>query len=244
VDGTRHLLAAMKQAGVRHIIGLSTFALYDYFRLPAGSVLDENSPLEENLNSRAPYIRAKREQEDMIREQAAANGWHWTILRPGIVFGEERTWFHHLGMQISPARWICLAPDSLLPLTHVSNCAAAIVDALASEAAHGATLNLVDDDPPARGVYMQQLAARSTPRPKISSIPWSVLDHSSAIASWIHRQLFFERIALPDLLQPVSLHARSKPLRYPNERAKRILGWTPMKITADTKALPAPSGRL
>jgi nucleoside-diphosphate-sugar epimerase len=32
---------------------------------------------------------------------------------------------------------------------------------------------------------------------------------------------------VPDLLNPASLNARCKPLRYSNERAKRVLGWAP-----------------
>src|SRR6185503_175467 len=37
VDGTKNLLDAMAAAGVAHIVLISTFALYDYRRIPAGS---------------------------------------------------------------------------------------------------------------------------------------------------------------------------------------------------------------
>lgn len=227
VEGTRNLLEAMDDVGVRHIVGLSTFAIYDYLHLPAGSLLDENSPLEEHFDARAPYIRAKRKQEDLIREQSAAKGWKWTIVRPGIVFGRGRTWFHHLGMQLVPNRWVCLAGDSLLPLTYVESCAAAIVQALEAEAANRATLNIVDDDLPGRRRYMEALALRSAPRPSIASIPWALLESASRAASWTDRVLLFGKAPLPDLLRPASLHARCKPLRYSNQRAKQVLGWKP-----------------
>ena len=32
---------------------------------------------------------------------------------------------------------------------------------------------------------------------------------------------------MPGLLVPARLHARCKPLRYRNDRAKRVLGWSP-----------------
>ncbi len=227
VAGTKHLLAAMREAGVRHIAGLSTFAVYDYMQLPAGSLLDETSPLEEHFDERAPYIRAKREQEDLIREQAVANKWRWTILRPGIVYGRGRTWFHHLGMQLGPGRWVCLAGDSLLPLTHVENCANAIVDAVEKDAANGVTLNIVDDDLPGRRRYMDALAQRTAPRPSIAGVSWGLLDRAARMASWTNRALLFGKAPLPDLLRPASLHERCKPLRYSNERAKQVLGWKP-----------------
>lgn len=227
VDGTRHLLVAMGEAGVRHIVGLSTFALYDYHAMAAGSLLDEDAPLETHFDERGPYILDKREQEDLIRERSGAGGWRWTILRPGIVFGPGRTWFHQLGMQLSPTRWVCLAGDSLLPLSYVENCAEAVVAALESEAANGATLNIVDDDLPQRGLYVRALAARTHPRPKITDVPWALLKRASRTADWTNRSLLFGRAPLPGLLQPASLDARSKPLRYSNERAKHALGWKP-----------------
>jgi len=227
VEGTRHLLVAMKEAGVRQIAGLSTLALYDYIQLPAGSLLDENSPLEEHFEERAPYVLAKRRQEDLIREQAGASRWRWTILRPGIVDGRGRTWFHQLGVQLGPGRWVCMAPDSVLPLTHVENCSHAIVDALEKDTANGVTLNVVDDNLPGRRRYMDALAQRTAPRPGITGISWELLDRASRMASWTNRALLFGKAPLPDLLRRASLHARCKPLRYSNERAKEVLGWTP-----------------
>jgi nucleoside-diphosphate-sugar epimerase len=227
VEGTRHLLAAMGEAGVRHIVGLSTFALYDYHAMAAGSLLDEDAPLETRFDQRGPYILAKREQEDLIRERSGAAGWRWTILRPGIVFGPGRTWFHQLGMQLRPARWVCLADDSLLPLSYVENCAEAVVAALGTEVANGVTLNIVDDDLPERGRYVQALAARTDPRPKITDIPWAWLERAARTAEWTNRALLLGRVPLPGLLQPASLDARSKPLRYSNARARHALGWTP-----------------
>ncbi|MBC7791197.1 MAG: NAD(P)-dependent oxidoreductase [Anaerolineae bacterium] len=226
VEGTRNLLSAMREAEVRHIVGLSTLAVYDYQRIAAGAPLDETSPLEEDFDKRGPYIGAKRQQEELIRRDAISNGWRWTLVRPGIVFGRDRTWFHHLGMQLSATRWICLAKDSVLPITYVENCAEAIVLALDSDAAGGETLNIVDDDLPSRGHYIEELARHTQPTPKILSVPWDLLDAASRSASWVNN-LLGGRAPLPDLLRSPSLHARCKPLYYPNKRAKSVLGWKP-----------------
>ncbi|HWQ03159.1 MAG TPA: NAD(P)-dependent oxidoreductase [Candidatus Nitrosotenuis sp.] len=227
VEGTKNLLAAMQKADVRHIVGLSTFALYDYLELQVDAVLDEYSPLEERFETRAPYVRAKRLQEDLIREQASVRGWKWTIVRPAIVYGRGRTWFHHLGMQLSAVRWVCLAGNALLPLIYVENCAEAIVNAVELQSASGTTLNLVDDDLPTRCRYIAALAQRTQPRPNVSEIPWGLLDSAARTAWWVNKKLLFSKVPLPDLLNPHSLHARCKPLRYSNQRAKEALRWAP-----------------
>ena len=226
VGGTEHLLAAMDAAGVRHIVGLSTFALYDYLRIPAGGTLDERSPLDETFVDRAPYVRAKRAQEDLIREWGRDRRWRFTILRPGLVTGPGREWFHHLGMRLRGNRWICLAGSGTLPLTTVTNCAGAIVRTVESEAANGATLNVVDDHPPTRLDYLQSLAARTRPRPTVHDIPWGVLWPAAAVATAINHGAFRGRLRLPDVLRSASLHARCKPLRYSNAKLKEVLGDT------------------
>jgi nucleoside-diphosphate-sugar epimerase len=168
----------------------------------------------------------KRDQEGIIVAAAAANGGSWTILRPGLVFGPGRTWFHHLGIA-GAGNWVCLAPDSLLPLTYVANCAEAIVLAAESGNADGEILNLVDDDLPTRRDYVERLSERTTPRPRVAALPWSLLDRLSRVAASTDRTLFRGHAPIPDLLRPASLHARCKPLRYTNARAKHVLGWQP-----------------
>ncbi len=227
VQATLHLLSAMDEAGVRQIVGLSTFALYDYLRVPAGTLVNEDTPLEGHFAERAPYVQAKQQQEDLIRRRACDSGWRWTILRPGIVFGRNRVWFHHLGARLGARQWICFAGDSELPLTYVENCAEAIALSLEVPEADGAVLNIVDDALPNRRRYMEELARRLEPRPSILVVPWTVLAVTSAAASWINQTLLLGWPTLPDLIRPGSVHSRSKPLRYSNERAKRVLGWRP-----------------
>src|SRR6185503_16991684 len=227
VDGTKNLLDAMAAAGVAHIVLISTFALYDYRRIPAGSALTEESPLDETPGDRAPYVRVKKAQEEFVREYGRLHGWRVTILRPGLVFGPGRTWFHHLGIAPSPRLWIGLAGRSALPLTHVENCADAIVLAAETPAAAGATLNVVDDNPPERRDYLRTLAQHAAPRPLIGYIPWGLIHLCASVASGTNRVLLRGKAPLPDLLRPASLDPRCKPLSYPNDRAKQVLGWSP-----------------
>lgn len=227
VKGTRNLLCAMTDTKVKKIVGISTLALYDYQQIPSGDSLDENSPLIEKFDPAVPYIEMKRQQEDLIKEHCKLNGLHWTILRPGIVFGPTRTWSYHIGTQLGQRQWVGYAGDSLLPVTYVENCADAIVAAAELENAEDTTVNIVDDNLPQRRKYMEELAKRADPPPTITTISWKILEQASNIADWTNRKLIRESFQLPGLLQPAALHSRCKPLFYSNQSAKQILDWQP-----------------
>ncbi len=227
VEGTTNLLSAMGDAGVRNIVCLSTFAVYDFDALPRDSLLDEDSALEEDFDARSPYVRVKRKQEELVRAVAGGRGWRWTVLRPGVVFGPGRTWFYHLGVRVSDNRWISYAGGGLFPVTYVENCADAVVAALDATAASGATLNVVDDGLPTRRLYLEELARATAQTPTITDVPWEVLDPASRAATWINRRIMLGGGPLPDLLRSKRLSARCKPLAYSNRRAKEALGWRP-----------------
>lgn len=209
VNGMEQMIAAAPHA--RYVL-ISSLAVYDFLSLADNALLDEQTPLQ--TIPAGPYAQTKLAQEDTARRHAA----NCTILRPGIVYGPGRMWFHHLGTKLGANRWICLAPESPLPLTSLENCAAAIVNALD---APPATLNIIDDDPPPRGRYISWLAAQTTPRPTIHTVSWRTLNRISRTGGALGLG------SLHDLFHPPRLAARSKPLRYSNELARQTLNWRP-----------------
>ena len=227
VDGTTHLLSAMGEAGVRKIVLLSTFAVYDYAAIARNTALTEDSPLEEDFDARSPYVWTKRKQEDLVRAVAEGSHWTWTILRPGVVYGPGRTWFYHLGVQPRPNRWVSYAGGALFPVTYVENCADAVVRALTSDGAKGKVLNIVDDGLPTRRLYLETLARLTGRNPTILDVPWDFLSPVSEATTWLDRRVFLRRLPMPDLLKAPRLQARCKPLAYSNEHAKSVLGWEP-----------------
>jgi len=231
VTGTRNLVAAMGAASVKRIVLVSSFAVYDYTALRPGDVLTEDAPLDMDGHARGPYVGAKREQEQIVT--GASSGIQWTILRPGLVFGPGRTWFHHLGMQLSRRAWVSLAGEGLLPLTHVENCASAIVAAIDEPRSTGTTLNVVDDDLPTRRTYLDWLRARQAPKPVVFDVPWSALNGASRSAWMAAHGVLRDLVVPPGLLHPAVLAARCKPLRYDNARLRRVLSWAPAITVKD-----------
>lgn len=224
VAGTRNLVAAMEEAGVSRLVLLSSFAVYDHSALTVGSTVTESSPIDRNPAARGPYPAAKLAQEEIVTRSSQIR---WTILRPGLVFGPDRTWFHHLGMRLTPRMWITLAGSAQLPLAFVGNCADAALDALVSPRAERQTVNIVDDDLPTRGAYVAALAASTSPPPRVTDVPWAVLRAASSSSWGIAHGLLRDALQPPGILHPHRLDARCKPLKYRNALAKDVLGWRP-----------------
>lgn len=222
IDGTSHLVRSMRQRGTSRIVLVSSFAVYDYHALPAGTRLDETTPVEGTPENRGSYVEAKLAQERIVGDTAA--GLDWRIVRPGLVFGPARTWFYQLGLHLGSRLWVSLAGAARLPLTYVGNCAQAVV--LAAEASDGRTVvNVVDDNLPTRAAYMAALASRVSPRPVVVDVPWAVLGAGGAAAHALG--------VTAGMLEPSRLDARCKPLTYSNERAKAVYGWQPATTFAE-----------
>jgi nucleoside-diphosphate-sugar epimerase len=226
VLATENLLKAMKEAGVKHIVAISSLSVYDYKRLWSFQRLDESSPLESRPRDRDEYAQTKLLQETPVRETAQQNGWRWTILRPGVIFGKDNLWTARLGIQ-GKRWWLRTGAWAKLPLVYVENCAEAIVMALESSAANGAIVNVIDDELPTQRQYAAELRRRWPMRVKIVSIPWMAMRAIAGLADLTNKLLFKGRAKLPGLLIPVRLHARCKPLRFTNERLKQATGWKP-----------------
>ena len=162
----------------------------------------------------------------LVRNCAEDNGWEWTIVRPGAVYGQEEQWTARLGIKGSRS-WIRLGAWARIPLTYVENCAEAIVLAAEKQGAVGQVLNIVDDELPRQQTYFNELRRHTEPRPRVLCIPWTILRLMARCAWLTNRLIFSGRAKLPYMLVPAKLHAMAKPLRYSNSRIKEATGWRP-----------------
>jgi nucleoside-diphosphate-sugar epimerase len=230
VVATENLLAAMEQSQVARIIGISSFAVYDYRRIPVLSVLDEQSPLEARPEDRDDYAQTKLVQERLIQAYAQERGWAWTILRPGVVYGAGNLWTARLGVQLGKTLWLRTGAFARVPLTYVDNCAEAIVAAAECEAAVGKVFNVVDDDPPTQREYARLLQEL---QPGVRIVPVPAIRWIARAAWALNRVAFDGRAKLPGIIVPAKVDAMVKPLRFSNQRLRDDLGWTPRYSLAE-----------
>lgn len=247
VMATEHLLAAMAATGVNHIVLASSFSVYDYLNRRSGSVLDEDAPLEPQPQRRDAYCQTKLAQERLVRETASAHGWRCTVLRPGVIWGSGELLTARIGMALGPRWWLRTGAHAALPLTHVEHCAEAFVRAAETAEAPGErVLNVVDDETPTQRAYLAALRRAGAVRSRVLPLPWWLLRLSVACADAVDRRFFDGTLRLPALLRPASLHARCKPLRYPNRRMREALGWAPPRgwreaLARSVDAAPSPA---
>lgn len=227
VTGTENLLKAMAKSNVKRLVAISTFSVYDYLALQPYAVLDESAPLEAAPKNRDGYAQTKLLQEEMIRAFEQASGIEVTIIRPGMVYGRECLWHALLGVELGKNTWLRIGRQSPMPMTYVENCAEAIVLAATRPAAIGQTINIVDDDPPQQSQYVQALLKHENNPPRLIPISWALMQLMAKAAWFIREELLNGKVKLPGILVPAQLYARFKPLQFPNDRAKKLLGWAP-----------------
>lgn len=226
VVATENLLDAMTAAGVSRLVLTSSFAVYEYLDRWSWSRLDEDSPLAKCPTNRDEYCQTKLFQERRAREHAEKHKWRLVVLRPGVIFGRGNLWSARLGTQAG-RWWMCTGLLNETPLTYVENCAEAIVLAAEHEGAvRELVLNVVDERPLAL-TYINEVRRKVAPGAFIVPMPWMLMRTIARFAWLMNRIVFKGRGKLPGLLVPVRLHARCRPLRYPNDRIRTVLGWKP-----------------
>ncbi|WP_353258802.1 NAD-dependent epimerase/dehydratase family protein [Prochlorothrix hollandica] len=227
VIATENLLTAMAQTQVSRLVAISTFSVYGYQQIRPGSRLTEDSPLERNPLDRDYYAQTKLIQEDLIRQYEAQSQSAVTILRPGMIYGRECLWHALLGAELSETHWLKVGGGAVLPMIYVENCAEAIVLAVEAQDSIGQTVNLVDDACPTQNQYIQGLLRHDPTPPKLTPVPWWLVRGIGGLAWWINQRLLGGQARLPSILVPAQLEARFRSLRFPNDRAKSLLHWTP-----------------
>jgi 2-alkyl-3-oxoalkanoate reductase len=224
VVGTERLLSAMARTACKRLVLASSFSVYDWSNIHG--VLDENSPLEPvpDLYQRDGYSIAKSWQERIVRRFAEENHWELTVLRPGFIWGKDHAYLAALGVQVSKKLHVVIGPMSLMPVTHVENCADLFALAAVDKRARGETFNVVDNEGERiwhfLGDYMRGMGERGFRFPVPYALAYNIVRLAFAT-------VFRRNLKLPQILIPVRFESRLKPLRYSNLRARTVLDWRP-----------------
>ena len=87
VRGTHNVGLAASEQGVSRVLYISSFSVYNYTQLKDGQCIDENSPLEDEPETRGAYTIGKTHADKIARSHLIDEGPAWTILRPSLVVG-------------------------------------------------------------------------------------------------------------------------------------------------------------
>jgi nucleoside-diphosphate-sugar epimerase len=226
VIATRNLLDAAARHGIKRVLLVSSFAVYESSRVPVGGVLDEAVPLESVGLAKGNYGYAKTQQEHLFWRYQAQCGFEGVVVRPGVIYGPG-------GGAISPrvglqafGLFFRLGGKGLLPLTYVDNCADAIACATLS-GKPGQGYSVVDDELPSCAEFLRQYRAH-VKRVPVVPVPRWVFRLGSRFLVYYNKQ---SKGQMPAPFTPYVVDSMYRPLRYSNALLKQI-GWQPAVSTA------------
>ncbi len=224
---TENLLQSMANTGVKRLVAISTFSVYGFLKMRGGELLHETSPIDEDPIDRDEYAQTKLVQEALAQEFTTEHQGKVTLIRPGVIFGQDNLWTARIGMELGTDRCLIVGPSTILPVTYVENCAQAIVLSAEKDEAIGQTYNIVDDNLPTHRQYLTVLNKHRTPKMKSLPMPWLIMRFLAALALGVNKLFLGRQAKIPSILRPAALHARCKPATYTNKRIKDTLGWSP-----------------
>lgn len=222
VVATENFLNAMATSDVKRLLHISSFVMYDWDL--ATGVLNEETPVLNNIYDMGGYAIAKNWQERLVTRFSRANSWELTIMRPGFIWGAGQTEIAGMGRKFGRV-YLMFGPFTRLPLTHVENCADCVVAAVESSSSVGEIFNVVDGDEIRVWRYVREFARRSGKPGLLLPIPYWMGLGMAQFAALISRALFKNKGKLPSLLMPRRFRSQFKPIRFSNQKVRQTLGW-------------------
>jgi nucleoside-diphosphate-sugar epimerase len=229
VVATRTLVDAAIERGTRRFVMISSLGVYGTDRLPPHSVVDEACPIDPKPHLRDAYTYSKIEQERVGWAGRAERGLPLVVVRPGVVFGPGRTILcGRVGVRVGPVM-VRMGGARIVPYTYVDNCASAIASAVDVPGVEGHAFNVVDDQLPTARDTFRAYTRRVGPVPAVTIPQWAIPTVARAY-EWCSRRSDGQ---FPPVITRYRAAAQWKPLRFSNDRAKRVLGWHPSVPFAD-----------
>jgi len=153
VVGTENLFLAVREAEVTRIVLVSSFSVMGVSQT---SVVDESVPLEPQPQWRDPYAFAKLRQEELAWRYIREHQLPIVIVRPGVIYGPGAPLLtSRIGLRLCGI-FLHLGGRNEIPLTHVENCAEAVLRAGQVADIAGEVFNICDDEQPTAKEILKQ----------------------------------------------------------------------------------------
>ncbi len=226
IDGTRHLVEAGIEAGVKRFIHISSVSAYGHMN-PHGKVFTEEEPLGQDLYKWAYYSRAKVAAEEIVWNAQREGKLGVTVIRPAWIYGirDRMT----IGRQITALRAgkVKIIGDgkNKINVVYAGNVAHGAILAAENEKAIGQAYNCSSDGDLTLEEYYNAIAdAAGLPRPK-RHIPYNVAYGAAFLLEcWGH--LIGKKT--PPLVTRYSVWLMGRRCFFSAEKAGRELGWEPL----------------
>ncbi len=169
------------------------------------------------------YCFAKVKQDELVADYGKKHGIPYVLVRPGVAYGPGKQRIHgRVGLDTFGI-FLHLGGSNPIPLTFVDNCAEAIALAGLKKGIDGEVFNIVDDNLPSSRQFLKMYKKevrqfRSIYLPHFVSYLLCLLWEK--YAAWSQGQL-------PPIHNRREWMACWKRTHYSNDKARRMLAWTP-----------------
>jgi nucleoside-diphosphate-sugar epimerase len=224
VEGTRLMLDAAADAGVRRFVHLSTTDVYGY---PGGHAIDESYRATRFRNW---YAQTKLEAEVEVRRAERERALEAVILRPATVYGPGSIEVvGEIARAIRSRNMLLIGRGrSIAGLCYVNNLIDAALLALHSDGTAGQALNISDGLDVTWRQFTDDLAAGLSSPPVRWSMPYALalvigfsLEHSYRLARRT------TGLTAPALLSRQAVQVLGKAQDFSNRKARDTLRWEP-----------------
>jgi predicted dehydrogenase/nucleoside-diphosphate-sugar epimerase len=217
IDATRHLLRAMRDAGVPRLVLVSSLSVLRPPRTP-WERQNERTPRPDDPVRFGPYVWGKSLQEQLVEEDAPALGIAVRIIRPGALVDADDAALPGLMGRHLFGRWYLGLGRAGLPIAvcDVRRCAEAIAWCARHFDEAPPIVNLFDPDVTTRGAFLRSLRARGW-NGRVLWVPISAMSVAFTAARAAHALL---RGRMPARLAAWSV---LKPRRYESHVTAKVL---------------------
>lgn len=222
VEGTRHLLAAAREAGVRRLVQVGAAGVVMGERRPMRDVT-EDAPL--TYPSWAPYIASKAQAQRLVLEADDPGGMRTALVVPPLIWGAGMPMLDGVAADVAAGRFAWPGGGrARISTAHVDNVAHAAI--LAAERDPGGRAYFVTDgeDRSLREVMTTLLATRGV-EPGRRSVPLSVAWPMAAALEGAWRALRLR--GAPPLTRQM-LRMVGEDFTLDDARARQELGYRPL----------------
>ncbi len=223
IDGTRNMLEAARDAGVKRFLYISSISAYGHPN-KEGLVLDETAPLGVNLHRWSYYSRAKAEAEAMAWEYYRRGDVPLTVVKPSWLYGpRDRASMPRLIRAIRAGRARLIGDGgNLLNLTYAGNEAEGCILAATNEKALGEAYNLASDGQITQKQYLNKIAECVGAKPVTKKVPYRVA-RATAFVLEAFGHVF--RTKNPPLVTRYVVWLIGRQCFFSSEKARRQLRW-------------------
>ena len=220
VIGVENVCRAALKAGVRRLVHMSTFTVYN---MMIGRPVTEDDPLAP-LNE--PYSMTKAEGDKLVQRMIAEDQLPAVVFRLGALFGPgDLRNFGRLADRVRAGKGIIVGSgNNAVPFVYIADVVQALLLALDSERAVGQVYNIGNDQPFTQKQYLSAIAQDIGVAPPHMNVPYSSL-YTAAYAAEHISTLSGYRI--PPIITRHGVKILGEDSHLSIDKARRDLGYAP-----------------